>query len=48
MAAAEGLGNAAANLQSAVITGAGHWVAEQAPDQMVAVVTNFLEPYRVG
>jgi hypothetical protein len=30
----------------AVIGGAGHWVAEQAPDQMLAALTEFLAPYR--
>jgi pimeloyl-ACP methyl ester carboxylesterase len=38
----------AENVQSAVITGAGHWVAEQAPDQMVEALASFLAPYRDG
>jgi hypothetical protein len=32
----------------AVIGGAGHWVAEQAPEEMVAALTAFLAPYRDG
>jgi pimeloyl-ACP methyl ester carboxylesterase len=32
--------------QSAVIPGAGHWFAEQAPDETVAALTAFLAPYR--
>jgi hypothetical protein len=27
---------------------AGHWVAEQAPDEMLAALTEFLAPYRDG
>jgi hypothetical protein len=27
---------------------AGHWVAEQAPEEMVAALTAFLAPYREG
>ena len=26
--------------------GAGHWVAEQAPDQMLEALREFLAPYR--
>ena len=29
----------------AVIGGDGHWVAEQAPDEMLAALTEFLAPY---
>jgi pimeloyl-ACP methyl ester carboxylesterase len=36
------------NVQSAVIPGAGHWVAEEAPDEMLAALTAFLVPYRDG
>jgi pimeloyl-ACP methyl ester carboxylesterase len=32
--------------QHAVIPGVGHWVAEQAPEEMVAALTEFLAPYR--
>jgi pimeloyl-ACP methyl ester carboxylesterase len=36
------------DVQSAVIPGAGHWVAEQAPERMLATLTTFLAPYRDG
>ena len=29
-----------------IILSAGHWVAEQAPDELVAALTTFLAPYR--
>ena len=38
----------AADLQSVIIAGAGHWVAEQAPDELLAALTPFLAPYRDG
>jgi pimeloyl-ACP methyl ester carboxylesterase len=28
--------------------GAGHWVAEEAPEQLLAALTTFLAPYRDG
>jgi pimeloyl-ACP methyl ester carboxylesterase len=28
------------------VPGAGHWLAEQAPEEMLAVLTAFLAPYR--
>ena len=34
------------DVQSAVIPGAGHWFAEQAPEETVAALTAFLAPYR--
>ena len=34
------------DVQTLVIPGAGHWVAEQAPDELVAALTEFLAPYR--
>ena len=34
------------DVQSAVIPGAGHWVAEEAPDEMLAALTAFLASYR--
>lgn len=34
------------SVQGVVLAGAGHWVAEQAPDQLVAALTEFLAPYR--
>ena len=38
----------AADVQPAVIAGAGHWVAEQAPDALLAALTPFLAPYRTA
>jgi pimeloyl-ACP methyl ester carboxylesterase len=44
--AGEGVGNtmklAADDVQAMVIPGCGHWVAEQAPDELLAAVTAFL------
>jgi pimeloyl-ACP methyl ester carboxylesterase len=34
------------DLQSLVIPGCGHWVAEEAPEELVAALTAFLAPYR--
>jgi pimeloyl-ACP methyl ester carboxylesterase len=36
------------DVQSVVITGAGHFVAEEAPDEMLQALTSFLAPYRDG
>lgn len=36
----------AGEVQSAVIPGAGHWFAEQAPKETVTALTQFLAPYR--
>jgi pimeloyl-ACP methyl ester carboxylesterase len=33
-------------VETVVIPGAGHWVAEQAPEKVVAALTAFLAPYR--
>jgi pimeloyl-ACP methyl ester carboxylesterase len=38
----------ATDVQSVVIPGAGHWVAEQAPKEMLAALTAFLAPYRAA
>ena len=38
----------ATDVQIAVIPGAGHWVAEQAPTALLATLVPFLEPYRTG
>jgi pimeloyl-ACP methyl ester carboxylesterase len=54
--AAEGLGQGvvdtmklvADDLQSVIVAGSGHWVAEQAPGQLLAALTAFLAPYRDG
>jgi pimeloyl-ACP methyl ester carboxylesterase len=37
---------AADDVQSVVIPGAGHWVAETAAEEMLAALTAFLAPYR--
>jgi pimeloyl-ACP methyl ester carboxylesterase len=46
----EGVGNtmelAADDVQTLVIPGCGHWVAEQAPEQLLTALTAFLTPYR--
>jgi len=34
------------DVQAVVLRGSGHWVAEQAPDQLLAALTDFLAPYR--
>jgi pimeloyl-ACP methyl ester carboxylesterase len=47
-AAGEGMKPAADDVQTVVIQGAGHWVAEQAPDELLAALTAFLAPYRHG
>jgi pimeloyl-ACP methyl ester carboxylesterase len=36
------------DVQSAVIPGAGHWFAEEAPEETMAALTAFLAPYRDG
>jgi len=36
------------DVQGHVFPGIGHWLAEQAPDELVAVLTQFLAPYRDG
>jgi pimeloyl-ACP methyl ester carboxylesterase len=38
----------AEDVQSVVIAGAGHWIAEQAPEEVLAALTEFLAPYRDG
>jgi len=46
----EGPGNTmkltADDVQTLVIPGCAHWVAEQAPEQLLAALTTFLAPYR--
>ena len=44
--AGNGMKPAADDVQTVVIPGAGHWVAEQAPEEMLAALTEFLAPYR--
>jgi pimeloyl-ACP methyl ester carboxylesterase len=36
------------DVQTVVLPGSGHWVAEQAPDALLEALTVFLEPYRAG
>src|SRR5215207_7946578 len=45
-AAGEAMKPAANDVQTVIIPGVGHWVAEQAPDEMLAALTPFLAPYR--
>jgi pimeloyl-ACP methyl ester carboxylesterase len=49
---AEEVGNAmkllANDVQSAVIPGAGHWFAEEAPEETLAALAPFLAPYRAA
>jgi pimeloyl-ACP methyl ester carboxylesterase len=45
-APAAGMTPAANDVQTVVIPGAGHWVAEQAPEEMLAALTPFLASYR--
>ncbi|RPI86341.1 MAG: alpha/beta hydrolase [Chloroflexi bacterium] len=45
----EAVGHVAANdVQTIVFPGVGHWVAETAPEEMLAALTAFLAPYRNG
>jgi pimeloyl-ACP methyl ester carboxylesterase len=37
---------AADDVQTLVIDGSGHWVAEEATEEMLAALTEFLAPYR--
>ena len=39
---------AADDVQTVVLAGSGHWVAEQAPEELLAALTAFLAPYRGG
>jgi pimeloyl-ACP methyl ester carboxylesterase len=39
---------AADDVQTLVIPSCGHWVAEQAPEELLAALTGFLAPYRDG
>jgi len=45
---AEAMRLVADDVESVVIPGAGHWVAEEAPEAMLAALTPFLAPYRDG
>jgi pimeloyl-ACP methyl ester carboxylesterase len=39
---------AADDVQTLVIDGSGHWVAEEATEEMLAALRDFLAPYREG
>jgi pimeloyl-ACP methyl ester carboxylesterase len=43
---AEALNTVADDVQALVLPGIGHWLAEQAPDEIVAALSEFLAPYR--
>ncbi|WP_405566715.1 alpha/beta hydrolase [Streptomyces sp. NBC_01167] len=47
-AVADSMKGAAVNVQTAVIPATGHWLAEQSPDRMVAVLAEFLSSGRVN
>ena len=47
-AVGEAMTGLANDAQSVVIPGAAHWVAEQAPEEMLTALTGFLAPYRAG
>ena len=40
------MGLVADDVQSVIIPGGGHWIAEQAPEAVLAALTAFLAPYR--
>jgi pimeloyl-ACP methyl ester carboxylesterase len=44
----ETMKRAADDVQGVVFPAVGHWLAEQAPDELVAALTEFLAPYRDG
>lgn len=46
--AAETMKLVADDVRPLVIPGVGHWLAEQAPDELVAALAEFLAPYRDG
>ena len=44
--AANAMKAVADDVQSVLLRGSGHWVAEQAPEALLAALTEFLAPYR--
>jgi hypothetical protein len=46
--AGQGMEPFADTVETVVIPGAGHWVAEQAPREMAAALAPFLAPYRAA
>ncbi len=45
---AEAMKLVADDVETLVIPGIGHWLAEQAPDELVAALTSFLAPYHAA
>jgi pimeloyl-ACP methyl ester carboxylesterase len=45
---ADGMKLAADDVPGVVIPGVGHWVAEEAPEELLAALTGFLAPYQEG
>ena len=45
---AHGMELTATDVTTAVLPGSGHWVAEQAPGELLEVLTEFLAPYRAA
>jgi pimeloyl-ACP methyl ester carboxylesterase len=46
--AAEAMKLVADDVQSVIIDGSGHWIAEEAPEEFLAALRDFLAPYREG
>jgi pimeloyl-ACP methyl ester carboxylesterase len=46
--AADAMKLVADDVKAVVLPGSGHWVAEQAPEELLAALTEFLAPYREG
>ena len=44
----QGVQLVADDVQGVVLAGCDHWVAEQAPQELLAALTTFLAPYRAG
>ena len=42
----EAMKQVADDVQGVIIPGAGHWLAEEAPDEFLAALRDFLAPYR--
>jgi pimeloyl-ACP methyl ester carboxylesterase len=45
---AEAMKLVADDVQSVIIDGSGHWIAEEAPEEFLAALRDFLAPYREG
>ena len=46
--AAQAMKLVADDVQTVIIDGSGHWLAEEAPDEFLAALRDFLAPYRDG